>query len=236
MIKELIILPFTLNVANAFDYSRYTFDNYNYTSLLLIHTATNDRVVQSDSNILLNPNGELFISVDISVSTAITNSTTLNPNITPQYFFNNDVTLNVEQDIFNIDYLGVYFEYQVSFPYIEFDLFVETNTFANVYENFININFGTWTSSNSQVIIINNYLFEIYNLNQIANYGKESYLFSSQGQQQVTNSIWSFFQNAIETCLYFLNFNILPGIPLYLCVAIPILFALLLWFIRLTGS
>lgn len=236
MIKELIILPFTLNVVNAFDYSNYTYDNYGYNSLLLIHTTTSDRVIQSSSNIVLNPNGDMSISIDLSVSAAITNNLGLNPNLTSQYYFNNDTTLNLGEDIFNIGYLGVYFEYQVYYPYIEFDLNIETDNELFTFDNFININYGTWTSASSQVITIDTSIFEIYNLNDVAAYGRDSYLNSSEGQQQVTSSIWSFFQNATETVLSVLNFNILPGVPLYLCVAIPILFALLAWFIKLAGS
>lgn len=56
---------------------------------------------------------------------------------------------------------------------------------------------------------------------------------SVDDQEQVTNNIWNILEKGIETTLNVLSMEILPGIPLFVCIAIPILIGILVWVIKM---
>lgn len=59
---------------------------------------------------------------------------------------------------------------------------------------------------------------------------------SVEDTEQKVNSIWSILEKGITSALNVLSFEILPGIPLYICVAVPILLGLILWVVKMGGS
>lgn len=59
---------------------------------------------------------------------------------------------------------------------------------------------------------------------------------SVEDTEQRINSVWTILEKAITSVLNVLSFEILPGIPLYICVGVPVLLAVLLWFIKMGQS
>ena len=59
---------------------------------------------------------------------------------------------------------------------------------------------------------------------------------SVEDTEETINSIWSILEKAITSVLNVLSFEILPGIPLYICIAVPILLCILLWVIKVGAS
>ena len=59
---------------------------------------------------------------------------------------------------------------------------------------------------------------------------------SVEDTEQKVNTIWTILEKAITSVLNVLSFEILPGMPLYICIGVPILLAVLLWFIKMGQS
>lgn len=66
--------------------------------------------------------------------------------------------------------------------------------------------------------------------------GYQNRIDSVEDTEQKINSVWTILENAITSVLNVLSFEILPGIPLYICIGVPILLAVLLWFIKMGQS
>lgn len=56
---------------------------------------------------------------------------------------------------------------------------------------------------------------------------------SVEESETTINSIWGIIEKGVVSVLEVLNIQILPGIPLYICIVVPILLGVLLWVIKL---
>lgn len=56
---------------------------------------------------------------------------------------------------------------------------------------------------------------------------------SVEESETIINFIWRIIENGVSSVLEVLNIQILPGIPLYICIVVPILLGVLLWVIKL---
>lgn len=133
---------------------------------------------------------------------------------------------------FNATLETISFDYQVN---IFNEFFVEYNyEFRGVsydISSFIN-------TPNTKLVYTEN-VVSISSLNDyIDNYwlGYEDRQNSTQDTENKINKIWEILEKAITSVLNVLSFEILPGMPLYICIGIPILLAVLLWFIKMGQS
>lgn len=59
---------------------------------------------------------------------------------------------------------------------------------------------------------------------------------STEDTEERLDNVWNIFERAIESVLNVLKIELLPNIPLYVVIVVPVLFALLVWFIKLSQS
>lgn len=237
MIKELLL---TTMLANPLNNGGYPLNSYSYSNIGCFKNSTLLKYVEATTSLELAVNGDISVYTNISISSNISTGVQNNPNLTStsvcSFTFNDnlgfylqdlsyiDISYNVDVDGDIVEIWGHILYEQYGGREREFTY----NIFAFEMSDYLS-GVRQWINTGSTAI-------SLYDVGSVYQSGYNDRYNSVDDTEQRMDSIWNILERGIQAVLNVLSIDLLPGIPLYVCIAVPVLFALLMWFIKMGAS
>lgn len=250
MIKEILLastLTFNLTPLRANDTQVISYGNNRYTesfAQVVLNNTTYTRFFDIDIDWEIDRinenNSLLFVTTNIYISSNYLNTTT---SLTWEQIDSIDSTIEIDLPVSQIYSIQSEITSTKVGNYLSYDIyyFVNDGDYDSMqsFQNLVNLQRYFPTTANMKYIKLSNsqnfYIYET-GFGKMYDIGWETRMESVEDTEQRMNSIWSIIERSVEAVLNVLSLDILPGIPLYICIAVPVLFALLIWFIKMGAS
>ena len=247
MINELLFtsaLLFSGTPKNAQSFETISYGKIRYTDCYVQLGTTMTRFFDVEFDWTINDLGHnessIFYTFNVYVSNIIQSSTT---SITWEHIESIDYELMLDLDIYDIYALEFYAEVSKTGNYLTYEsyCYVNQGDYDNIIEEQNLIPLQRYFTSTTNLKLMDLVEYQPYNVYETGfstmyNQGYDNYSNTTEAVNNRLDAIWNILERGIEAVLSVLSIEVLPGIPLYICLVVPILFGLLLWFIKLGAS